>query len=111
MLSISGLTKRFGIQTAVDNLTLEAPAGQIVGLLGPNGAGKTTTLKMLTGLLVPDSGTAVIAGHDIVTDSFEAKKVFGFVPDSGAVYESLSGLEYLLLVAALYGIEDDDAIA
>jgi ABC-2 type transport system ATP-binding protein len=111
MLSIRHLSKRFGSQIAVDDLSLEAPAGQIVGLLGPNGAGKTTTLKMLTGLLLPDSGSALIAGHDIVTDSLEAKKAFGFVPDSGAVYESLTGLEYLLMVAALYRIEDDEAIA
>ena len=109
MLSIHDLTKRFGAQTAVDGLTLEVPAGQIVGLLGPNGAGKTTTLKMLTGLLKPDSGTASIAGFDIVKQPIEAKRVFGFVPDSGAVYESLSGLEYLVMVASLYGIAEGEA--
>ena len=109
MLSIRELTKRFGAQVAVDGLSLEVPAGQIVGLLGPNGAGKTTTLKMLTGLLKPDSGSANIAGFDIVTQPVEAKRVFGFVPDSGAVYESLSGLEYLLMVAALYGIDEKEA--
>jgi len=109
MLSISGLTKRFGLQTAVDGLTLEVPAGQIVGLLGPNGAGKTTTLKMLTGLLKPDSGRALIAGLDIVEQPVEAKRIFGFVPDSGAVYESLTGLEYLLMVASLYGIAENEA--
>ena len=109
MLSIRDLTKRFGSQVAVDHLFLEVPAGQIVGLLGPNGAGKTTTLKMLTGLLTPDSGSATIAGFDIVKQSIEAKRAFGFVPDSGAVYESLSGLEYLLMVAALYGIDEKEA--
>ena len=111
MLSIHELTKRFGVQTAVDSLTLTVPPGQIVGLLGPNGAGKTTTLKMLTGLLKPDSGVATIAGFNIVTQSLEAKRVLGFVPDSGAVYESLSGLEYLLMVASLYGIAEDEAVA
>lgn len=109
MLSIQNLTKRFGGQTAVDNLSLEVPGGQIVGLLGPNGAGKTTTLRMATGLLKPDSGTVTIAGFDIITQSLEAKRAFGFVPDSGAVYESLSGLEYLLMVASLYGIPVADA--
>lgn len=109
MLSISDLTKRFGNQVAVDGLSLEAPAGQIVGLLGPNGAGKTTTLKMLTGLLTPDSGTATISGFDIVKQPVEAKRLLGFVPDSGAVYESLTGLEYLLMVAALYGIPEEKA--
>lgn len=110
MLSIRDLTKRFGAQTAVDNLTLEAPAGQIIGLVGPNGAGKTTTLKMVTGMLSPDSGTVEIGGFNIVTQAMEAKRVLGFVPDSGAVYESLTGMEYLLMVAALYGIGEAEAV-
>lgn len=109
MISIQGLTKHFGAQRAVDNLTLEVPAGIIVGLLGPNGAGKTTTLKMLTGMLKPDSGTATICGVDVVTSPLEAKQLLGFVPDSGAVYEALTGLEFLLMVAALYGIHEDEA--
>jgi ABC-2 type transport system ATP-binding protein len=111
MLVLDRLTKRFGEQTAVDGLSLQVPAGQIVGLLGPNGAGKTTTLKMVTGLLKPDAGTAIVAGFDIVEQPLEAKRVLGFVPDSGAVYESLTGLEYLLLVAALYGIEEGEAVS
>lgn len=109
MISIQGLTKRFGAQTAVDNLRLEVPAGLILGLLGPNGAGKTTTLKMITGMLAPDSGTATICGVDVVTHPLEAKRLMGFVPDSGAVYESLTGLEFLLMIAALYGIQEDQA--
>ncbi|MEZ0390051.1 MAG: ABC transporter ATP-binding protein, partial [Verrucomicrobium sp.] len=110
MLSLDRLTKRYGAQLAVDHLSLEIPAGQIVGLLGPNGAGKTTTLEMLSGLLHPDEGTARIAGFDIIQDALQAKRAFGFVPDSGAVYESLTGLEYLLMVAALYGIEEKVAV-
>lgn len=85
MISIQGLSKRFGGQTAVDQLTLEVPPGLIVGLLGPNGAGKTTTLKMITGMLQPDSGTALICGTKVVTQPREAKRLMGFVPDSGAV--------------------------
>lgn len=104
MISLQRLTKRFGLQTAVNSLTLDIPAGQIVGLLGPNGAGKSTTLKMLTGLLAPTSGTATICGHDLLAHPMEVKRHVGFVPDSGAVFESLSGLEYLEMVAALYGI-------
>lgn len=98
------LTKQFGDQTAVDGLTLDISAGQIVGLLGPNGAGKTTTLKMLTGMIQPTSGTASICGIDLQTETIEVKKRIGFVPESGAVFESLTGLEYLEMVASLYSI-------
>src|ERR1700677_3853576 len=104
MISIDHLTKRFGTQTAVDSLSLEIPAGQIVGFLGPNGAGKSTTLKMLTGMLEPTSGSATICGFDLRRDIIEVKRHVGFVPESGAVFESLTGLEYLEMIAALYGI-------
>ncbi|MBX7206894.1 MAG: ABC transporter ATP-binding protein [Verrucomicrobiaceae bacterium] len=109
MISIQRLTKRFGAQTAVDGLCLDVPAGMIVGLLGPNGAGKTTTLKMLTGMLLPDAGSATICGVNVVAQPMEAKRLMGFVPDSGAVYESLTGLEFLLMIGALYGIGEDEA--
>lgn len=111
MLSLHQLTKRFGQQLAVDSLAFEVPAGQIVGFLGPNGAGKSTTLKMLTGVLQPTSGTATICGFDLCTQSLEVKRRVGFVPESGAVFESLTGLEYLEMVAALYGIAEEAARA
>src|SRR5665213_3565621 len=104
MVRLDRLTKLFGAQKAVDGLTFEIPAGQIVGFLGPNGAGKTTTLKMLTGMIEPTSGTASICGFDLKRDPIEVKRHLGFVPESGAVFESLTGLEYLEMVAALYGI-------
>jgi ABC-2 type transport system ATP-binding protein len=109
MISLHQLTKKFGAQTVVDSLSLEIPAGQIVGFLGPNGAGKSTTLKMLTGMLAPTSGTATICGFDLIRDTIEVKRRVGFVPESGAVFESLTGLEYLEMVAALYAIEQDAA--
>jgi ABC-2 type transport system ATP-binding protein len=111
MLSIRGLTKRFGAQTAVDNLSLEIPPGQIVGFLGPNGAGKSTTLKMITGMLAPTSGTAEIAGYDLLREPLEVKRRIGFVPESGAVFEALSGQEYLEMIAALYGLGEEQARA
>jgi ABC-2 type transport system ATP-binding protein len=111
MLSLHQLTKRFGQQLAVDALSFEVPAGQIVGFLGPNGAGKSTTLKMLTGVLQPTSGTATICGFDLCTQAIEVKRHVGFVPESGAVFESLTGLEYLEMVAALYGIAEEPARA
>jgi ABC-2 type transport system ATP-binding protein len=104
MIYLNQITKLFGTQTAVDNLSFEVPAGQILGFLGPNGAGKSTTLKILTGMLTPTSGTARICDIDLQTHPVEVKKHVGFVPESGAVFESLTGLEYLEMVAALYGI-------
>src|ERR1700761_974645 len=109
MISAQQLTKRFGAQIAVSALSFEIPAGQIVGFLGPNGAGKSTTLKMLTGMIEPTEGSASIAGFDLRKQIVEVKRHVGFVPDSGAVFESLSGLEYLEMIAALYGIPQDAA--
>ena len=109
MISLHQLTKRFGSQTAVDSLSFEIPGGQIVGFLGPNGAGKSTTLKMLTGMIEPSEGTATICGLDLRCDTLEVKRIIGFVPESGAVFESLTGLEYLEMVAALYAIPPEAA--
>ena len=109
MIRLQELTKNFGSQVAVDSLTLEIPAGQIVGFLGPNGAGKSTTLKMLTGMIEPTSGSASVCGFDIGRDPIEVKRRIGFVPESGAVFESLTGLEYLEMVGALYGIAQEAA--
>jgi ABC-2 type transport system ATP-binding protein len=111
MISVQHLTKRFGDQIAVDDLNIEVPGGQIVGFLGPNGAGKSTTLKMLTGMLEPSAGTATICGFDLRTQTIEVKRRVGFVPESGAVFESLTGLEYLEMIGALYGIPPDAARA
>src|SRR3954447_17214971 len=111
MISIKQLTKRVGTQVAVDQLSFEVAAGQIVGFLGPNGAGKSTTLKMLTGMIEPSSGTATVCGLDLLRDTLEVKRRIGFVPESGAVFESLTGLEYLEMVAALYAIPGEAALA
>jgi ABC-2 type transport system ATP-binding protein len=104
MVSAKSLTKVFGTQAAVDGLSFDIPGGQIVGFLGPNGAGKSTTLKMLTGMLLPTRGTAEICGFDLRKDPLEVKRRVGFLPESAAVFESLTGLEYLEMIAALYGI-------
>jgi ABC-2 type transport system ATP-binding protein len=111
MLALDHLTKRYGDTVAVDDLSFEVPAGQILGFLGPNGAGKSTTLKMLTGMLDPTSGTATICGFDLLREPIEVKRHVGFVPESGAVFESLTGLEYLEMVAALYAIPPEAARA
>lgn len=111
MIALQKLTKQFGTQVAVDSLSFEIPAGQIVGFLGPNGAGKSTTLRMLTGMIEPTSGKATIEGFDLLTQPLEVKSRVGFVPESGAVFESLTGLEYLVMVGALYGIPEQAAVA
>jgi ABC-2 type transport system ATP-binding protein len=110
VISANRLTKRYGSQLAVDALSFDIPAGQIVGFLGPNGAGKSTTLKMLTGMIDPTSGSATICGFDLARDPIEVKRHVGFVPESGAVFESLTGIEYLTMVAALYAIPEAAAI-
>src|ERR1700678_2559242 len=111
MIEVDRLSKVFGSQRAVENLSFSISGGQIVGFLGPNGAGKSTTLKMLTGMIEPSSGTATVAGYDLRTQVIEVKRRVGFVPESGAVFESLTGLEYLEMVAALYAIPREAALA
>ncbi|MBW1739863.1 MAG: ABC transporter ATP-binding protein [Deltaproteobacteria bacterium] len=105
MISLIHLTKRFGRLTAVDNVNLEIPAGEIFGFLGPNGAGKTTTIKMIAGILEPTEGTIVIDGKNLAEDPVGAKQVTGFIPDRAFLYEKLSGIEFLQFVASLYGMD------
>lgn len=109
MIRLRGLSKSFGGTAAVKGLDLEIPQGQLIGLLGPNGAGKSTTIRMLTGMLRPSAGTAEVFGVDVVKDPVAVKRLVGYVPESGAVFEALTGLEYLSLVAALYRIPDREA--
>jgi ABC-2 type transport system ATP-binding protein len=105
----SRLAKNYGAQVAVDGIDLVIPAGQLVGLLGPNGAGKSTTIKMLTGMIHPSSGRAEVGGHDILLAPLEVKKIVGYVPETGAVFEALTGWEYLNLVSALYHIPESES--
>ena len=109
VISAQNLSKTFGIQEAVKDLSFEIAGGQVVGFLGPNGAGKSTTLKMLTGMIQPTSGRASVCGYDLIEQTLEVKRHVGFVPESGALFESLSGLEYLEMIAALYGIPREAA--
>lgn len=104
MIKLTNLTKRFGGLVAVNNLSLDIPKGEIFGFLGPNGAGKTTTVKMLSGLMAPSEGTAVVAGCDIVTQAIEAKKRLAMVPDEPFVYPKLTGAEFLHFIGDLYGV-------
>jgi ABC-2 type transport system ATP-binding protein len=105
MIELRALSKNYGRFTAVDQLTLEVPKGELFGFLGPNGAGKTTTLRMIAGILQPTAGTVVIGGEDIQQNPEAAKAKLGFVPDRPYVYEKLTGAEFLRFVAALFGQE------
>ncbi len=102
MLAIQGVTKRFGNLTAVDRLDLSVPAGTVHAFLGPNGAGKTTTLKMVCGLLRPDAGTIVVAGHDVLAEPVAARAAIAYVPDEPHLYDRLTGREFLEFTARIW---------
>src|SRR5256714_14842056 len=103
MIHLSALTKRYGPFTAVDQIDLTVPRGQLFGFLGPNGAGKTTPLRMIAGILRPTAGQIEIAGIDIVSDPRAAKSKLGFIPDRPFIYEKLTGAGFLRFVAGRYG--------
>ena len=101
MISVSRLTKRYGDLVAVDDVSFEVGQGEVVGFLGPNGAGKSTTLRILAGFLGATRGTVQVAGHDIATDSFEARKSLGYMPEAAALYPEMRVVEYLAFRAEL----------
>jgi ABC-2 type transport system ATP-binding protein len=103
LIRLLHLTKRYGKFTAVDNIDLVIPTGQLFGFLGPNGAGKTTTFRMIAGILRPTGGTVEIGGIDVLRRPLEAKARLGFIPDRPFVYDKLTGGEFLRFAAALYG--------
>lgn len=106
MVKLENITKNYGGNIlAVDNLSLDIKPGQIVGFIGPNGAGKTTAIKMLTGILTPDSGSVTINGFNIATDPIMAKKQFGYVSDNPNSYPKLTGIEYLHFIADIYEVD------
>ena len=103
-VAIRELTRKFGDFTAVDRATADIPVGEVLGVIGPNGAGKSTLIKMLTTLLPPTSGSALVAGHDIVRAPAEVRRHIGYVPQLLSADGSLTGYENMLLSARLYGI-------
>ena len=103
-IDVKGLTKSFGARTVVRDLSLQVPKGEIYGFLGPNGSGKTTTLRMLCGLLTPDSGRGTCLGYDILTESDEIKRKVGYMTQRFSLYTDLSIRENLEFVARVYGV-------
>lgn len=104
MIKVEGLTKRYARHVAVDNISFEVQKGQIVGFLGPNGAGKTTTMRVLTCFLPPTSGTAQVAGFDVLEQPMEVKKRIGYLPETPPLYPEMEVIEYLEFVGRLKGV-------
>jgi ABC-2 type transport system ATP-binding protein len=108
MITVKGLTKRYARTVAVDNISFDVPKGQIVGFLGPNGAGKTTTMRVLTCFLPPSSGTATVAGFDVLEQPLEVKKRIGYLPETPPVYPEMEVSQYLAFVGKLKGLSGAD---
>lgn len=104
------LSKHYGQLVAVDQLSFEVGAGEVLGFLGPNGAGKSTTMKMLTGFLPPTAGTALVNGHDIVEDSLAARRCMGYLPEGAPAYGEMPVRAFLEFVARTRGFEGKSAV-
>src|SRR3954451_14378314 len=107
MIHLDKVTKSYGAKTAVQQLTLEIPAGELFAFLGPNGAGKTTTIKLMCGLLFPTSGTVSVGGFDMRAQGDQARRLIAYVPDQPYLYEKLTGREFLQFVGEMYGMPRD----
>ncbi len=107
-VKLTSVSKRYGDVTAVDYLDLDVKRGEIFGLLGPNGSGKTSTLKMILGLVKPDSGSVNVLGINLEDDPVAVKRKVGYVPESPRVYEFLTGLEFLDFTGDIYGMQPAD---
>ena len=101
---VNNLMKRYGDIIAVDHISFEVKQAEIFGFLGPNGAGKTTTIRILTGIIKPDEGTATIMEHDIEREPLQAKQIMGIVPEMSNAYIDLSAWNNLMLIGELYGV-------
>jgi ABC-2 type transport system ATP-binding protein len=111
MLEIRNLYKNFGPLVAVDDVSFTVSRGEVLGFLGPNGAGKSTTMKMITGFLAPDRGTAVICGHDIADEPLAAKRSFGYLPEGAPAYPDMNVADFLRFVAHIRGFRGTEAVA
>jgi ABC-2 type transport system ATP-binding protein len=108
MITVKDLTKRYAHTVAVDGISFEVAKGQIVGFLGPNGAGKTTTMRMLTCFLPPSSGTASVAGFDVLEKPLEVKRRIGYLPETPPIYPEMETTEYLEFVGRLKGLSGSE---
>jgi ABC-2 type transport system ATP-binding protein len=106
MIRVEGLTKDYGLRRAIEDLTFDAQKGEILGFLGPNGAGKTTTMRILTGYMPPTSGTAQVAGFDVVDQSLEVRRRVGYMPETVPLYPDMTVFDYLKFMADLRHVAD-----
>lgn len=107
LIELIGVTKLFGSKLAVDHVDLVVRSGEVFAFLGPNGAGKTTTIKLITGLLRPTQGQVRVAGRNMASESIEARRHIGYVPDQPHLYEKLSARDFLDFTRGIYGIDTD----
>ena len=105
MIETKALGKSYGKKVALSGLDLSVAPGEVLGFLGPNGAGKSTTVKILTAMIKPTSGSASVGGYEVVQEPLEVKRRIGYVPEAGALFEALTGSEYLAMVAGLKALE------
>lgn len=104
---VESVTKLYGEQKALDNVSFEVKKGEVLGFLGPNGAGKSTMMKIISGFIPPTSGTVKVGGFDIEQDSMKVRSLVGYLPESNPLYHDMYVKEYLELVCGFYGIKDD----
>ena len=104
MIDISQLTKIYGTQRAVDNISFKVEKGEIVGFLGPNGAGKTTTMKIITCYMPPTMGSITVGGFSVLDDSIEVRKMIGYLPEQNPLYGDMNVVDFLRYIADLRGV-------
>jgi ABC-2 type transport system ATP-binding protein len=107
-ITVKGITKRYGSQVAVNNVSFQIPTGEIVGFIGPNGAGKSTTMKIITGNLPPDSGSVLIKDLPALEHPKEIRHMIGYLPEHNPLYLDMYIREYLGYVAGLYGLKGEN---
>lgn len=106
-IELRNIVKDYGFTRALNDVNLTVYRGEVFGYIGANGAGKTTSIKIMTGLIRPTAGDALISGHSIAGDPLSAKSCVGYIPESGALFEKLSPGEYLTSMARLYGVAEN----
>jgi ABC-2 type transport system ATP-binding protein len=109
MIEVKGLVKTYGPKRAVDGVSFRVNRGDILGFLGPNGAGKSTTMKMITGFISPDAGTATVDGIDVTKDPVAVKRKLGYLPESAPAYPEMTVEEFLNFIAEVRGFRSTDA--